>query len=180
MLCCGVQVLWCASPAGYMCAITSHMHAVCDERGNYLFKSVGPLAGRPRPWQGRSRQSARWTLGITWVPSMRWSCTQTVWALSTQRAQALSISCRSPIPLMWFWGSRSRTDRNNAHSWQRMETYVIHMYGCVQLLASLSYCIMDCVSDPALEIHIRMVAQMKGRSLHTMHICTFDAQLNLG
>jgi len=46
-------------PAGYMCAITSRMHEVCDERGNYLFKSVGSLAGRPRPWQGRSRQSAR-------------------------------------------------------------------------------------------------------------------------
>ena len=31
------------------------------------------------------------------------------------------------------------------------------MYDCVQLLASLFYFIMDCVSDPAVEIQIRMV-----------------------
>jgi len=155
------QVDWCASPAGYTCAITSRMHAVCDERGSYLFKSVGSLAGRPRPWQGRSRQAARWTLGITWEPltcaCMGCSCTQTVWALSTQRAHTLSNSCRAPMTLMRFWGSRSRTDRNYAQWWQRMEMYVLHMHGCVQLLASLFYFIMACVSDPALEIQIRMV-----------------------
>ena len=150
------RVVWCASPAGYTCAITSRMHAVCDECGNYLFKSVGSLAGRPRPWQGRSRQAARRTSGITWGPStcvyMGCSCTQTVWALSTQRAQALSNSCRAPMTLMWFWGSRSRTDMNYAHWWQRMD----YMY----MAASNSCfpCSTSCVSDPALEIQIRMVA----------------------
>jgi len=157
-----LRVVWCVSPVGYTCAITSRMHTVCDEHGNYLFKSVGSLAGRPRPWQGRSRQATRWTSGITWGSStcvcMGCSCTQNVWTLSTQRARTLSNSCRAPMTLMWFWGSRSRTDRNHVHWWQRMETYVIHMYGCVQLLASLFYFIMDCVSDPALEIQIRMVA----------------------
>ena len=39
-----------------MCAITSRMHAVCDERGNYLFKSVGSLAGRLRPGKGADNQ----------------------------------------------------------------------------------------------------------------------------
>jgi len=158
------RVVWCASPAGYTCAITSCMHAVCDECGNYLFKSVGSLAGRQRPWQRRSRQTARWSLGITWGPlicvCMGYSCTQTVWAPSTQRAQTLSNFCRAPMMLMWFWESRSRTDRNYAHWWQTMETYALHMHVCVQLLASLFYFIMACVSDPAgaLEIQIRMVA----------------------
>jgi len=135
------QVVWCASPAGYTCAITSRMHTVCDERGNYSFKSVGSLVGRPRPCQGRSKQAARWSLGIIWGAStcvcIGCSCTQTVWALSTQSAQALSNSCRAPMTLMWFRGSRSKTDRNYAHWLQRMETYVLHMHGCVQLLASL-------------------------------------------
>jgi len=63
------RVLWCASPVGCMCVITSRMHAVCDERGNYLFKSVGSLADRPSPWQGRNRQSERWTSEITWGSS---------------------------------------------------------------------------------------------------------------
>jgi len=147
---------------GYTCTITSCMYAVCDDRGNYLFKSEGLLAGRPRPWPGRRRQAAKWTLDIIWgsliCVYMGCSCTQTVWALSTKRAQALSNSCRAPMTMMWFWRSRSMTDRNHAHWWQRMETYVLHMYGYVQLLSSLFYFIMDCVSDPALEIQIRMVA----------------------
>ena len=49
-----------------------------------------------------------------------------------------------------------KQDRQESRS--LMETYVLHMYGCVQLLASLFYFIMDCVSDPALEIQFRMVA----------------------
>jgi len=36
------------------------------------------------------------------------------------------------------------------------------MHVCVQLLASLFYFIMDRVSDPALEIHIRMATQTEG------------------
>jgi len=36
------------------------------------------------------------------------------------------------------------------------------MHVCVQLLASLFYFIMVRVSDPALEIEIRMAIQMKG------------------
>jgi len=149
------RVVWCASPAGYTCAIASRMHAVCDKSSNYSFKSVGSLVGRPRPWQGRSRQAARWTLGIIWGPltcvCLGCSCKQTVWALSTQRAQALSNSCRAPMTLMWFWGSRSRTDMNYAHWWQRMD----YMY----MAASNSCfpCSTSCVSDPALEIQIRMV-----------------------
>ena len=47
------RVLWCASPAGYMCAITSCIYAVCDD---YLFKSVGSLAGIPRPCKGADNQ----------------------------------------------------------------------------------------------------------------------------
>jgi len=38
------------------------------------------------------------------------------------------------------------------------DSYVLHMYDCVQLLVYLFYFIMDCVSDPALEIQIWMVA----------------------
>jgi len=137
----------------------SYAHSLWQSR--QLFVQIcGVAGGQTKALARAQRQAVRWTLGITLgsltCVCMGCSCTHTGWALSTQRAQALSNSCRSPMTLMWFWGSRSRTDRNYAHWWQRMEMYVLHMHDCVQLLASMLF-IMACVSDPALEIQIRMI-----------------------